>query len=422
MTSQLASPAPEIPGAHGSAVALVPRINIHAFCSSPATAQAMQLAIGDRRLARAHLDIKLGGLKAAVQLYGETHTPNVLVVETEGGRDAVMAELARLANVCDPSTKVIVIGHVNDVVLYRQLIRSGVSEYLVAPLGALHIIEAIGALYADPKAGQIGRILAFVGAKGGAGSSTIAHNVGWLFSRKLMIDTVITDLDLAFGTAGLNFNIDAAQGIAEALGQPERVDQMLLERLLAKAGDRLSVLSAPASIDRDYAIDKEALEHILDVVRLAVPNVIVDVPNLWAPWTKATLVQADDVIVTATPELAALRNTKNLIDLLKTARPNDRPPRLILNQVGVPRRPEIPVGDFARSVGIEPAIVMPFEPQIFGTASSNGQMIAEIGPSSKPAELIEALAGDLAGRSAASAKSTKRLLTFMDRLPSLRKK
>jgi pilus assembly protein CpaE len=403
-------------------VARVPSINIHALCSNPATVQAMQLAAGDRRLARAHLDIKLGGLKAAVQLYGEAHTPNVLVVETEGGRDAVLAELARLANVCDPSTKVIVIGHVNDVVLYRELIRSGVSEYLVAPLGALQVIEAIAALYADPKAGRIGRILAFVGAKGGVGSSTIAHNVGWLFSRKLMIDTVITDLDLAFGTAGLNFNIDAAQGIAEALGQPERVDQTLLDRLLAKAGDRLSLLSAPGSIDRDYAIDKEALEHILDVVRLSVPNVVVDVPNLWAPWTKATLVQADDVIITATPELAALRNTKNLIDFLKAARPNDRQPRLILNQVGVPRRPEIPAGDFACSVGAEPAIVVPFEPQIFGTASSTGQMIAEVGAKSKPAELIETFALDLAGRGAAPAKSTKRLLPFMDRLPSLRKK
>jgi pilus assembly protein CpaE len=423
MTSHFAPLAPEVPGRQGEVVALVPRINIHAFCSNPATAEAMQVAADDRRLARAHLDIKLGGPQAAVQLYGETHTPNVLVVETEGGRDAVLAELAHLADVCDPSTKVIVIGHVNDVVLYRELIRSGVSEYLVAPLGPLHIIAAIGALYADPKAGQIGRIFAFVGAKGGVGSSTIAHNVGWLFSRKLMIDTVITDLDLAFGTAGLNFNIDATQGIAEALGQPERVDQMLLDRLLAKAGDRLSLLSAPGSIDRDYAIDKEALEHILDVVRLSVPNVIVDVPNIWAPWTKATLVQADDVIVTATPELASLRNTKNLIDFLKAARPNDRPPRLILNQVGVARRPEIPVADFARSVGTEPAIVVPFEPQIFGTASSNGQMIAEIGARSKPAELIETFALDLAGRSAAPAKAMKRmLLPFMGRLPSLRKK
>jgi pilus assembly protein CpaE len=423
MTSQDQRAVPENRGRNGDVVALVPRINIHAFCSNPATAQAMQAAAIDRRLARAHLDIQFGGVMAAVQVYGETHTPNVLVVETEGGRDTVLAELTHLANVCDPSTKVIVIGHVNDVVLYRELIRSGVSEYLVAPLGPLHLIEAIGALYANPKAGQLGRILAFVGAKGGVGSSTIAHNVGWLFSRKLLIDTVITDLDLAFGTAGLNFNIDAAQGIAEALGQPERVDQTLLDRLLAKAGDRLSLLSAPGSIDRDCAIDKEALEHILDVVRISVPNVIVDVPNLWAPWTKATLVQADDVVVTATPELASLRNTKNLIDVLKAARPNDRPPRLVLNQVGVPKRPEIPVGDFARSVGTEPAVVIPFEPQIFGTASSNGQMIAEVSAKSKPAELIEAFALDLAGRSAAPAKTARRsILPFLGRKSSLRKK
>ena len=346
----------------------------------------------------AHLDIKPGGLAAASSM-AQRPTPTVLVVEAEGGRDGILAELAHLANVCDPATKVIVIGHVNDVLLYRELIRSGVSEYLMAPLGPLHIIEAIGALYADPKAGQIGRVFAFVGAKGGVGSSTIAHNVGWLFSRRLMIDTVITDLDLAFGTAGLNFNIDAAQGIAEALGQPERVDQTLLDRLLAKAGDRL-LLSAPGAIDRDYAIDKDALEHILDVVRLSVPNVIVDVPTLGAldqghsrPGRRCHRHRDAGA--------RKPRNTKNLIDFLKTARPNDRPPRLILNQVGVARRPEIPVGDFARSVGTEPAIVVPFEPQIFGTASSNGQMIAEVGARSKPAELIETFALDLAGCSAA---------------------
>ena len=406
----------------GDVVALIPRVNIQAFCSSPGTAQAMQAAATDRRLARAHLDIQFGGVMAAVQAYGASHTPNLLMVETASGRDAVLAELTHLANVCDPSTKVIVIGHVNDVVLYRELIRSGVSEYLVAPLGPLHIIEAIGALYANPKAGQIGRILAFVGAKGGVGSSTIAHNVGWLLSRKLMIDTVITDLDLAFGTAGLNFNIDAAQGIAEALGQPERVDQTLLDRLLAKAGERLSLLSAPGSIDRDYAIDKEALEHILEVVRISVPNVIVDVPNIWAPWTKATLVQADEIVITATPELASLRNTKNLVDFLKSARPNDRPPRLVLNQVGIPRRPEIPVDDFARSVGIEPAIVIPFEPQLFGTASSNGQMIAEVSAKSKVAELVEGFTLDLAGRSATPPKGGKRsLLALMGKISAARR-
>ena len=152
------------------------------------------------------------------------------------------------------------------------------------------------------------------------------------------------------------------QGIAEALGQPERVDQTLLDRLLTKCGDKLSLLRPPGSIDRDFHIDAQALSSTFSMwCAISVPYVIVDVPNIWAPWTKSTLVQADEVVITATPELASLRNAKNLIDLLKAARPNDRPPRLVLNQVGVPKRPEIPVADFAKALGIEPAIVIPFD-------------------------------------------------------------
>ena len=169
----------------GDVVAVIPRVNIHAFCTISSTVQAMQAAATDRRMARAHLDIQLGGIMAAVQVYGQ-QTPNLLMVESQSQRDMLLAELAQLAQVCAPTTKVIVIGHLNDVVLYRELIRQGVSEYLVAPLHQLQIIEAIAALYRDPKAEPLGRIIAFVGAKGGVGSSTLAHNFGWFLSRKLM--------------------------------------------------------------------------------------------------------------------------------------------------------------------------------------------------------------------------------------------
>ena len=108
---------------------------------------------------------------------------------------------------------------------------------------------------------------------------------------------------------------------------------------------------------------------------------------MWAPWIKYTLIHADQVIITATPELASLRNTKNLIDLLKQARPNDRPPKLILNQVGVPKRPEIPAAEFAKAIGCDLACVIPYDPQTFGTAQSNGQMVFEVAPKSKAAEV-----------------------------------
>ncbi len=379
-------------------VASVPRINIGIFCDNDQTMKTMQQAATDRRMTRAHITVQTGGILGAVQTYSGALCPNLLIVESHSQRDTILTELGQLAQVVDPTTKVIVVGHVNDVILYRELIRQGVSEYFVAPVNMMHVIETVANLYADPKAKPIGRVIAFVGAKGGVGSSTIAHNVGWLVSRTYATDTIITDLDLAFGTASLNFNQEAGMGIAEALTSPERVDATLLDRLLTKCTDKLSLLATSGIVDRDFHIDVHAVEAVLDVVRHNVPYVIVDVPNVWAPWTKSTLLHADEVLITATPDLASLRNAKNIMDLLRSSRPNDHAPRIIINQVGVAKRPEIPVAEFAKALGTEPTAVIPYDPQAFGTAASNGQMLAEVAPKSKVAEAIDALARLLAGR------------------------
>lgn len=409
-------------GGDQSLVALVPRINIHAFCDNQQSAETMQLAASDRRMARAHTTIQLGGIMAAVQVFQSQSTPNVLLVESHGSRDVVLSELAALADVCQPDTKVVVIGHLNDVVLYRELIRQGVSEYLVAPLHQMQVIETIAGLYQNPKAAPLGKVIAFVGAKGGVGSSTIAHNTAWTMSRKYATETVITDLDLAFGTAGLNFNQDVSSSIYEALGQPDRLDATLIERLLTKLGDKLSLLSGPGGVDRDFNIEAHAIETILNSMRSSVPCIIVDVPNMWAPWIKYTLMHADQVVITATPELASLRNAKNLIDLMKQARPNDLPPKLILNQVGVPKRPEIPVADFGKAVGVDVSCVIPYDAQTFGTAQSNGQMVAEVAAKSKAAEALSGFVQILAGTDKPAKKAGKMSLPLFARLPMLRKK
>jgi pilus assembly protein CpaE len=401
-------------------VAAIPRINIHAFCDNQQTAEAMQAAAVDRRMARAHVTIQLGGITAATQVYQSAATPNLLIVESHSPRDLLLAELGQLAQVCQPNTKVIVVGHLNDVILYRELIRQGVSEYIVAPVNLLQLIETIGNLYQDPKTGPVGKIIAFVGAKGGVGSSTLAHNFGWFASKTFGVDTVITDLDLAFGTAGLNFNQEAAQGIFDALGQPDRVDNTLIDRLLTKCSEKLSLLASPGIVDRDVTIEAQSIDTILSVIRSSVPCVVVDVPNMWAPWIKFTLIHADEVIITATPELASLRNTKNLIDLLKQARPNDRPPRLVLNQVGVPKRPEIPPGEFAKAVGIDPSVVIAYDPQTFGTAASNGQMVKEVAPKSKAAEALGQLADIIMGPAKPPQEAKRGISLF--KLPKLRKK
>jgi pilus assembly protein CpaE len=403
-------------------VALVPRINIHAFCDNQQTAETMQAAATDRRMSRAHITIQLGGIMAAAQVYQTQATPNVLIVESHGSRDVILSELAQLAQVCQADTKVIVAGHLNDVILYRELIRQGVSEYLVAPLHQLQIIETVANLFHDPKSAPLGKVIAFVGAKGGVGSSTVAHNVAWQISNRFGTETVITDLDLAFGTAGLNFNQDSTGGIIDALGQPDRVDATLIDRLLTKLGDKLSLLSGPGGVDRDFNIEAHAVETILGAIRGSVPCVVVDVPNMWAPWIKYTLIHADQVVITATPELASLRNTKNLLDMLKLARPNDQLPKIVLNQVGVAKRPEIPAAEFGKAIGADVSCVIPYDAQTFGTAQSNGQMVFEVAAKSKSAEVLANLAQLIAGTEKPAKASKFNLPPIFDKLSMLRKK
>jgi pilus assembly protein CpaE len=394
----------------------VPRISIEGFSEFPDTAAALERAASDRRLSKAHLGVQPGGIQGAVKFFAENPTPNLVIVETAGEGDAVLGELEMLANVCDESTKVIVVGRQNDVQLYRELIRRGVSEYLVAPLEPLHVIETISNLYINPKAPPIGRVIAFASARGGAGASTIAHNVGWHIAEQLRIDTAIMDFDLPFGTAGLNFNEDPGQGIADALAAPERLDDVLLDRLLIKCGEHLSLFAAPALLDRDYEVEHSAYETVIDQVRNSVPCVIVDLPHSWSTWARQTLSAADEIVIVATPDLASLRNAKNMLEVLKSRRLNDVAPKLIVNQVGVAKRPEIPVKEFAAAVGMEPSLVIPFDPQLFGAAGNNGQMLAEVQPNARASEGMRMMAELVTGRTAAQAgkKSGKSLLPFLN--------
>jgi pilus assembly protein CpaE len=403
-------------------VALIPRISIGVFCENQQTGQVLQAASVDRRMARASVSIQLGGIAAAAQVYSGEATPNVVVVESSGDRNQIMTQLASLAEVCQPNTKVVVIGHVNDVILFRELMKNGVSEYLVAPISAVQFIESLSGLFSDPKAVPLGRIVAFVGSKGGVGSSTIAHNIGWAISQKLNIETVITDLDLSFGTASLNFNQDSGGGIFEALGAPDRVDATLIDRLMTKLGNKLSLLNGPGGIDREMNIEAHSVETVLNVVRQSAPMIVVDVPNLWAPWVKYTLLNADDIIITATPELPSLRNAKNLVDMLKAGRPHDRQPRLVLNQVGMQKRPEIPAADFGKALGIAPSAVIPLDPQSFGLAQGNGQMVFEVAAKSKSAEIMFGLAESIAGTQKPVKTSKMSMPGFLQNLSLMKKK
>ncbi|SFN80812.1 pilus assembly protein CpaE [Mesorhizobium sp. NFR06] len=394
----------------------VPRISIQAFCETEGVSNPVTRAGEDRRMAKAHLKVHMGGVPTAIEFYQSAPTPNLILLESRSEPQQLLEQLGQLAEYCDPSSKVVVIGHYNDVGLYRELIRSGISEYVIAPVSMTDIVSVVSSIFVDPESEPIGRSLAFIGAKGGVGSSTIAHNVAWAMSSLFKSEVVIADLDLAFGTANINFDQDPAQGIAEAVFSPERVDEVYLDRLLAQCAEHLSLLAAPSTLERVYDFDPEAFAQVIETAQRSAPLLVLDVPHVWSGWTKSTLIKADEIVITATPELANLRNTKNLVDMLKRLRPSDPPPKLIINQAGVPKRPEIAASDFAEPLGITPMAVINFEPLLFGNAANNGRMLGEMDAKSPVVTIINEIAHVLTGRSEIKARKKAGLGSILGKL------
>ena len=395
----------------------VPRITIHASCDRPEIADLIAGISADRRMARAELTVDNGGIEAAIVRFGSQASPNLLILDTQMQGQAMLHGLDRLAQVIEQGTKVVIVGAVNDIRLFRELMARGVSEYIVPPMQAVDMIRTICGLYVNPDKPFAGRVIAVIGARGGIGASTVAHNLAWSIAERQETGATLLDLDLSFGTAALDFNQDPPQSIADALMAPDRVDDVFLERVTTKQTQRLQMLTAPATLEREFEIDHSAFEIVIDRVRRTSPYVVLDLPHTWNSWVKHTLLAADDVIIVAGPDLASLRNTKNILDLLKSMRPYDNSPSVALSMTGVPKRPEIPFKDFAEALGAEPVATFPFDPALYGMAANNGQMIGEVAPASKTAIALDTLAASLTGRKVAEPKKP----SLTDKIPFLKR-
>ncbi|EJZ21965.1 CpaE family protein [Rhizobium sp. Pop5] len=393
----------------------LPRISVHAFCESEALQRVMERCANDRRVAKVSMRITSGGIAAAANMFASTPTPNLIILETKANAANLLNELTPLAAVCDPSTKVVIVGYYNDIGLYRELIRNGISEYMVQPVAMPDVLTAMASIFVDPEAEPLGRSIAFIGSKGGTGASTIAHNCAFGISNLFSTETILADLDLPYGTANIDFDQDPAQGIAEAVFAPDRLDEVFLDRLLTKCSEHLSLLAAPSLLDRAYDFDGQAFQPVLDVLQRSAPVTVLDIPHAWSEWTRSVLSSVDEVVLCAVPDLANLRNAKNMLDALRKMRPNDKPPHLILNQVGMPKRPEISPSDFCEPLEIDPIAIIPFDINLFGNAANSGRMISEVDPKSPTAETFSQISHIVTGRVAIKKAKKGGLLGLLKR-------
>ncbi len=392
---------------------MILRFPIAAFVLNQDSKAAVESLKQDRLFFRCMFDIHDGGIEAAATYFAEQRTPTLLIVESNAQQDRMFEQLEALANVCDPDVKLILGGTVNDIVMFRTLMRAGVSDYLISPLTADQLRESVSKMFEGGGGAKLGRVIAFVGTAGGVGSSVVAHNVAHELSVKYDEQVILVDLDIAYGTGALDYNMQPRQTIVDALTQVGRLDAGLLGQYLMEFGEtKLSILASPASLGTGLQITPEALDAVVTVLKPMADFIVLDLPHTWDPWIHDVLAAADDVVLICRPDLTNLRDAKNMIEYLGPKRGNDAPTRLILNQTGAAKRTELSASDFKDQLAMEAALSIPYDPEAFGRALNNGEMMSKASLKSKATEAIIALAKLVSGREAKDEGGAKGLSLF----------
>lgn len=368
-----------------------PPISIHMSWERPEAAHLAAALTADRRLLQAVVTQSGGGLeRVAAECAGDE--PDLVIVDTTLAARPMLAAFDRAKAALKPGAKIVVLGRVNDVALLRELLRRGASHYLLHPVDPDQLVRLICELYEDA---DNARVIAVIGARGGVGASTIAHNLAWCIGAKRQAATTLADFDLSFGAAAFGFNPTSRPYSSPLLTGD--LDDERLEQDALRPHPRLRVLAAPATLSADAALDPVAVEALIGHLRRTSTFVVLDLPHAWSSGVREALWLADEIILVAAPDLASMRNTKNMLDALSRNRPSGREPLVVLSMVGAPKRPEIAPKEFAEAIGTEPVCSLMFDAGVFGLAELKNLPLDEVAPASKQAALLDALAEDLSG-------------------------
>jgi|GEM_PF-115207 len=372
----------------------IPAITIYAGYDSAEIGDELfaQLA-ADPRLRRGAFTFGRGGIEGAAERFAAADAPDLFVLQsTLKGADMLQA-LDRLAPAVLQGARIVVLGEVNDIGLLRELAARGVSEYIVPPISAAELARSLCRLYANT---DKARVIAVIGARGGVGASTVAHNIAWSIAERQQQAAAIVDLDFAFGTAAFNFHQSPTHTIGDAFAAPDRANDELIDKLIVQQTPRLRIFSAPVTLEREFRPTTETLGVLLGKIRRTSAYVVLDLPHMWSPWVRDALLNADETVLVTGPDLASLASAKNMIEALRDARPG-MTPLVVMSMVGVPKRPEIAAKEFAGALGADPALTLAFDPALFGQAANAGQAIGEVAPQVKAAVALDELAMTITG-------------------------
>jgi len=344
--------------------------------------------------------VNKGGMRNAVQSLSISASPQILFIDMSESGDP-LNDINSLAEVCEPGTVVIAAGQVNDVRLYRDLLASGIQDYLLKPFGADQLRDALAqaqAVFFAPRDAAPERphmTAAVIGTRGGVGASSIATSLGWLLSDKQKRPTALLDLDVHFGTNALAMDLEPGRGLTDAIDNPSRIDGLFIERAMVRASDTLAILSAEAPISQPMLTDGGAFYQLLEEFRAAFECSVIDLPRHMLIQHPHLMSDVNVAVVVTELTLAAARDSIRILSWLKSNAPQSRV-LVVANRVhaGVP---EISRKDFETSIERKVDIVIPFDLRVAAQSAKLGKTLAETAKGSKVgaacASLLDAVIG-----------------------------
>lgn len=345
-----------------------------------------------------------GGLRNAIQSLSVSASPAILVVDLSESGDP-LNDINALAEVCEPGTVVIAIGQVNDVRLYRDLVASGIHDYLLKPLNAQQLHDSLNqalAVFTSPKAGDGDAVrrhisTAVVGTRGGVGASMLATSLAWLFSTEHSSPTALLDLDIHFGTGALALDLEPGRGLTDAIDNPSRIDGLFIERAMTRANEKLSILSAEAPISQPLMTDGAAFVQLEEEFRQAFEMTVIDMPRNMLINFPHLLADVNLVVLTCELTLASARDTIRILSWLKTNAAHAHP-MIVANKVqsGVA---EISKADFEASIERKIDFVVAYDVKAASNAAKLGQTFVEANRSSKASATIRQIGERIMGAS-----------------------
>lgn len=344
-------------------------------------------------------------LDAALRRIHDGQNPRVLVIDLSES-PAPISELSAARAVGGADLKVLALGTVNDVGLYRDMIAAGATDYLVKPPGR----EQLNAIFeknagGGGAAGGLGQVIAFLGGRGGVGTTTAAVSCAWVFAEERKERTALVDLDLHYGTVALKLDSDPGNGLCEALEQPSRIDSLFIERAMIKVGENLRILAAEAAIAEPQVIDTGAIDVLLYELRRKFAWVIVDLPRFVTPIHRVVLSTASRAILLCERSLAGLRDTIRLQTLLRDQAPQTR---LFLVESGAHGdRATVGKSEFEKAIGKSFDATLSYDPKAAGAAANAGQPVTLAAPRSAYTKEINQLILNFADAPAADGKKRR---------------